>query len=77
MIDAVDGGMVRRAAAERFRLAASTAIRWVDRWRLSGSHQPRPHGGDKRSPQIEAHAAEILTLVEANKDITLAEEPLT
>jgi transposase len=73
VIDAVEGGMTRRAAAERFGVAASTAIRWFDRWRQSGSHQPRPQGGDKRSHHIEAHAAEILALVEANKDITLAE----
>lgn len=73
VIDAVEGGMSRRAAAERFGVAISTAIRWVERWRAVGSDQPRPQGGDKRSHHVEAHAPEILALVEDDKDITLAE----
>jgi transposase len=73
VIDAVEGGMSRRAAAERFGIAVSTAIRWVRRWRAVGSDQPRPQGGDKRSYHVEAHAPEILALVEDDKDITLAE----
>ncbi len=31
VVAAVDGGMSRRAAAERFGVAASTAIRWASR----------------------------------------------
>jgi len=73
VIDAVDGGMSRRAAAERFGVAVSTAIRWVERWQASGILRPHPQGGDKRSYHIEAYASEILELVENNKDITLAE----
>jgi transposase len=73
VIDAVEGGMSRRAAAERFSVAISTAIRWVERWHAVGSHQPRPQGGDKRSHHVEVHAPEILSLIEDNKDITLAE----
>ena len=30
-------------------------------------------GGDRRSARIESHAAEILALVEATPDVTLAE----
>jgi transposase len=70
---AVDGGMTRRAAAERFGVAASTAVRWVHQWRQTGSVEPRSQGGDKRSHRIEAHAEEILTLVEETPDLTLAE----
>jgi transposase len=33
LISAVEGGMSRRCAAERFGVAASTAIKWVDQWR--------------------------------------------
>lgn len=73
VIDAVDGGMSRRAAAARFGVAVSTAIKWVQRWRESGSRRARPQGGDKRSHRIEAHRAEILALIEASPDITLAE----
>ena len=31
LVLAVDGGMTRRSAAKRFGVAASTAIKWVDR----------------------------------------------
>jgi transposase len=73
LISAVEGGQSRRAAAERFGVAASTAIKWVDRWRRTGHVRPRPQGGDKRSQPIEAHAREILALVGERPDISLAE----
>jgi transposase len=73
LISAVEGGLSRRSAAKRFGVAASTAIDWVDRWRRTGDFGPRPQGGDKRSQPIEAHATEILALVEETPDITLAE----
>jgi transposase len=73
LISAVEGGMSRRSAAERFGVAASTAIKWVDQWRRTGDVRPRPQGGDKRSQRIEAHAEEILALIEETPDITLAE----
>ena len=73
LVSAVDGGLSRRSAAKRFGLAASTAIKWVDRWRRTGDVGPRPQGGDRRSHRIEAHAEEILALVEEKPDITLSE----
>ena len=73
LIEAVAAGMSRRAAADRFGIAASTAVKWVRRWRDTGSNAPRPQGGDKRSDRIEAHAEEILGLVAAARDITLSE----
>ena len=73
LIEAVAAGMSRRAAADRFGIAASTAVKWVRRWRGTGSKAPRPQGGDKRSDRIEAHAGEILELIAATRDITLAE----
>jgi transposase len=73
LISAVEGSMSRRAAAERFGVAASTAINWVARWRQTGSVRPHRQGGDYRSHRIEAHAEEILGLIEDVPDITLAE----
>jgi transposase len=73
VVAAVVGGMSRRAAAERFGVAASTAIRWVEQWRKTGSIRPRPQGGDNRSHRIEAYGEEILALVEQTPDMTLAE----
>ena len=73
LIEAVAAGMSRRAAAGRFGVAASTAVKWVRRWRDTGSSAPRRQGGDKRSERIEAHGACILGLVAATPDITLSE----
>jgi len=73
VVASVDGGMSRRAAAKRFGIAVSTAIKWVQAWYRTGSYQPRAQGGDKRSRRIEAHAEEILALVEETPDMTLAE----
>ncbi len=73
LISAVEGGMTRRSAAERFGVAASTAIKWVDRWRRTGSVRPQRQGGDFRSHHIEAHAEEVLGLIDATPDITLSE----
>ena len=73
LIDAVAQGMSCRAAADRFGVAASTAIKLVRRWRDTGLVAPRPQGGDKRSARIEGHAAEILGLIAGTVDITLAE----
>ena len=69
----VDGGMSRRGAARRFGIAPSTAIKWVDAWRRTGSYRPRAQGGDRRSQRIEARAEVVLALVEETPDMTLAE----
>jgi len=73
VIAAIDGGLSRRQAAARFGVAASTAVKWAQRWRASGTCRSRPQGGDKRSGRIEAHANEILALVARKVDITLVE----
>ena len=73
VIAAVEGGMSRRAAAERFRVGVSTAINWIRAWRENGRRTAKPKGGDTRSHRIEAHRDTILGAIEAQKDITLAE----
>lgn len=73
VVEAIDTGMSRRAAADRFGVAASAAIKWHALWRLTGTVEPRRQGGDKRSHRIEALAQAILALVADTPDITLAE----
>lgn len=73
VIAAVEGGLSRRAAAERFQVAASTAVKWVRSWREHGRGVAQPKGGDTRSHRIEAHRAAILEAIAAQKDITLVE----
>jgi transposase len=73
VVAAVDGGLSRRKAAERFGVSISSAIRWTSLRRRTGDVRPQRLGGDKRSARMEAHAPLILSLVEARGDITLAE----
>jgi transposase len=73
LIDAVGQGMSCRAAADRFGIAASTAVKLLRRWRDTGMSTPRPQGGDKRSDRIEAHAEEVLGLIADRVDITSTE----
>jgi transposase len=73
VIAAVEGGMSRNAAAARFGVAVSTAVRWVSAWRASGATRAKPKGGDLRSQRIEAYREVIFAAVDARKDITLGE----
>jgi transposase len=73
LIAAVEGGMSRRAAAERFEVAAASAIRWVREWRTTGATHAKAKGGDLRSHRIEAYRDIILAAIEAQADITLVE----
>jgi transposase len=66
-------GMTCRAAATRFSVAPSTVIELMRQWKETGSCEARPQGGDRRSGRVEAHAAQILALVEETPDISLVE----
>jgi transposase len=63
----------RRVAAERFGVAAASAVRWVHPWRTTGAARTTPQGGDKRSQRIEAYRDVILAAIEAQVDVTLVE----
>ena len=52
LIAAVDGGMSRNSAAERFGVAISTAVRWLRAWYDHKRPSALPVGGDKRSHRI-------------------------
>ena len=73
LIKAVADGSTCRAAAARFGIAPSTAVKLVRRWRDTGSSTPRPQGGDMRSERIETYGDEILGLIAKQIDITLVE----
>jgi len=73
LLSAVDGGMSCRAAAARFGVAPSTAIRWRAMRRATGDFAAKPLGGDMRSRRVEERAADILALWETRKDISLEE----
>lgn len=73
VIAAVEGGVSRRAAAARFGVSASSAIRWVREWRQTGRKAPRQQGGDRLSHRIEAHADLLLAEIASAPDRTLEE----
>ena len=60
-----------RQAAERCGVSASSAIRWQQQFRTTGTIEPRTQGGDRRSKRIEAHSQVILGLVAETPDISL------
>jgi transposase len=73
VVAAVAAGASCRAAAARFGVSASSAIRWAAMAREAGSVTPGRLGGDRRSSRIEAHAALILDIVDQKSDVTLQE----
>jgi transposase len=73
VLAAIDGGVSCRAAAARFGIAASTAIRWRAQRCATGSFVCKAPGGDMRSRRVEERAEDILTIWEARKDISLEE----
>ena len=73
VIAVVEGGLSCNAAAARFGIAVSSAVRWVRAWRAEGRATALPQGGDLRSHHIEAYRDVILAAVEAEVDITLVE----
>ena len=68
----VHGGLSARAAAARFRVSASSAIKWVQRFRQSGSVAPLPAPRRPGSP-LNAEADWLLAVIAAEPDLTLAE----
>ena len=73
LLAAIEGGMSCRAAAVRFGVAPSTAIRWQRQRRETGKCSPKAQGGDMRSRRVEERQADILAIWEARKDISLEE----
>jgi transposase len=67
----VAAGVSRRSAAQRFKVSASSAIRWVERHAETGSVSPR-RTRKPRSP-LEEHASWLLDLIAREADLTLAE----
>jgi transposase len=68
---AVVAGMSRNEAADVFSVAISTAVKWMQRLRDTGSAAAKPSGGST-SP-LEQHAKRILAVVRERPDATLKE----
>jgi transposase len=73
VVAAIDGGLSCRAAADRFGVSASSAIRWRQLALQHGHAVAKPRGGDRHSGRIEAHGGFIRDLVAEQGDMTLVE----
>ena len=70
---AVSQGMSRRAAAERFAVSASSAIRWADRAAREGTPAARKQGRPCGKGPLLEHLAFLVAAVEATPDMTMPE----
>ncbi len=71
VIEAVDGGMSRRAAAERYEIGEATAIRWVRRWRETGSWAPDKMGPKTPRSPLTPCKDELIALIDKRSEMTL------
>lgn len=72
VIGAVDSGISARAASRLFGISESTGIKWVARWRRTGSIGAKRMGGYKRSP-LDSHVDLIVELITEQSDLTVEE----
>ena len=72
VIAAIEGGMSRRKAAEAFDVGPSSAVKWMEKYRSTGSVASRPMGGDRRS-KLGSERDWLLERSEAEPDLTLEE----
>jgi transposase len=72
VVRAVETGASCHEAAAAFEVSPSSAIRWVARWRQTGSPPAAKPMGGKRSP-LDVHKPWLLELIAAEPDLTLEE----
>ena len=73
VVSAVDAeGMSRHEAAARFGIAVSSAIRWVARYRKTGSVEPSKIGGYKPKTLRGEHASWLVARCQ-EKDFTISQ----
>ena len=72
VIQVVEDGATARAAARQFVIGDATAIRWVKRFRETGSVAAKSIKGQSRSP-LKKHEEWLLDLVRREADLTLEE----
>ena len=63
-------GMSRRAAAARFGVGVSSAIRWVGEYRARGSFEPKKMGNPS-PPKLAIHRETVLGMLYEQPDVTI------
>jgi transposase len=72
VIAAVEDGSSARSAARVFGVSASSAVKWVQRWRRTGRATAKRMGGYRR-PVLEPHKDLVLGLIAERPDLTIEE----
>lgn len=72
IVRAVEGGMSRNAAAQKYDVSPSTAIKIVALWKTTGSWKPKKFGGHKKH-RLAPHTEQVKKLIEEKPDLTLKE----
>lgn len=72
VIAMVVDGRSARAAAGLLRISPSTAVKWVQRWRRTGTSAAGYMGGRPGGSPLEAHRDFLNAVMEAQPDTTLA-----
>ena len=70
VVTAILNGESCRSAALRFGVAVSSAVKWMQRHRVTGSVAPGKMGGH-RKPILNAHRAFIVARLEQTSHLTL------
>lgn len=71
VIAAVEGDDLScREAARRYRVSASSAVKWLQHYRRTGRTRARPMGGDRRSV-LKPERDWLLKLIAREQDLTL------
>ncbi len=73
VVSAIDSGLSCHAAAARFGVGVSSAIRWRRRALEHGQAVAKPRAGERHSDKIEAHGGFIRELIAEQGYMTLAE----
>lgn len=70
LVEQVEAGSSRRAAGQRLRVSAATAVRWTQQKALTGRAERGPTKRKPRSP-LEIHTDWLLARVAQEPDLTL------
>lgn len=70
VVGAIEGGESCRSVAARFGVAVSSAVKWHQRYRATGSVAPGKMGGH-RKPILEPHRAFIVERIDQTSHLTL------
>jgi transposase len=72
VVDFVEDGHSRRAAAAHFKVSVSFVVNLMKAVRTRGSFEPRPSGG-RRHAKLEPHRSFLLARVVEKADVTMPE----